>query len=69
MEIIDFKERLQRTQKGSRVVFTPEEKTFLFGTYFNLTGKIAKSSCGSCHNYTYKILLNYINILQNEKRG
>lgn len=64
MELKDFKERLIKRKQGLNVTFTSAERTFLYGTYYKLTGRMADMSCSSCDSYTYKILLNHLN---NEK--
>lgn len=60
MELKKFKKRFEDIQKGSKVEFTKEEKTFIENEYHKKTGHHAPKNCGSC-TYTYKILLNIIN--------
>ena len=62
MELKDFKEKLEQKQKGMNIALTSAQRTFLFGTYYELTGRTANINCSSCDTYTYKILLNYLKI-------
>lgn len=62
MELIDFKDRLERSANGNKVVFSSIEKTYLFGKHYELTGRTVNRNCSSCHPYAYKILLNHINL-------
>ena len=62
MELKDFKEKLEQKQKGMNIALTSAQRTFLFGTYYEITGRTANISCSSCDTFTYKILLNYLKI-------
>ena len=62
MELIDFKEKLEQKQKGMNIALTSAQRTFLYGCYYEITGRTANISCSSCDSYTYKILLNYLKI-------
>lgn len=62
MELIDFKEKLEQKQKGMNIALTSAQRTFLYGCYYEITGRTANINCSSCDTYTYKILLNYLNI-------
>jgi hypothetical protein len=62
MELIDFKEKLEQKQKGMNIALSSAQRTFLYGTYYEITGRTANINCSSCDSYTYKILLNYLKI-------
>jgi len=64
MELIDFKDKLEQKQKGLNIALTSAQRTFLYGCYYEITGRTANINCSSCDNYTYKILLNYLKILE-----
>ena len=50
MELKDFKEKLEQKQKGMNIALTSAQRTFLFGTYYELTGRTANINCSSCDN-------------------
>lgn len=62
MELKDFKERFEKRKEGLNVTFTRTERTYLYGMYFKLTGRPANTNCSACDSFTYKILLNHINL-------
>ena len=62
MELIDFKDKLEQKQKGLNIALTSAQRTFLYGCYYEITGRTANINCSSCDSYTYKILLNYLKI-------
>jgi hypothetical protein len=62
MELIDFKEKLEQKQKGMNIALSSAQRTFLYGSYYEITGRTANINCSSCDSYTYKILLNYLKI-------
>lgn len=62
MELKDFKEKLEQKQKGMNIALTSKQRAFLFGTYYELTGRTANINCSSCDTFTYKILLNYLKL-------
>lgn len=62
MELRDFKEKLEQKQKGMNIALTSAQRTFLYGCYYEITGRTANINCSSCDTYTYKILLNYLKI-------
>ena len=62
MELKDFKEKLEQKKQGLNIALTSAERTFLFGKYYELTGRTANINCSSCDAYTYKILLNHLNM-------
>ena len=64
MELIDFKDKLEQKQKGLNIALTSAQRTFLYGCYYEITGRTANINCSSCDAYTYKILLNYLKILE-----
>lgn len=64
MELIDFKDKLEQKQKGLNIALTSAQRTFLYGCYYEITGRTANINCSSCDSYTYKILLNYLKILE-----
>jgi len=61
MELIDFKEKLEQKQKGMNIALNSKQRAFLYGSYYEITGRTANINCSSCDNYTYKILLNWLN--------
>lgn len=67
MELKDFKKRFIQKREGMNIRFTKEERTFLYGKYYELTGKTANISCSSCDSFTFKILLNHLNIQEANK--
>ena len=60
MELRDFKEKLEQKQKGMNIALSSKERAFLFGTYYELTGRTANLNCSACDTFTYKILLNHL---------
>ena len=62
MELKDFKEKLEQKQKGMNIALSSAQRAFLYGTYYEITGRTANINCSSCDTYTYKILLNYLKI-------
>lgn len=62
MELIDFKDKLEQKKKGMNIALNSKQRAFLFGTYYEITGRTANINCSSCDSYTYKILLNYLKI-------
>ena len=64
MELKDFKEKLEQKQKGMNIALSSAQRTFLYGCYYEITGRTANINCSSCDTYTYKILLNYLKILE-----
>ena len=64
MELKDFKEKLEQKQKGMNIALSSAQRTFLYGCYYEITGRTANINCSSCDSYTYKILLNYLKILE-----
>lgn len=61
MELIDFKEKLEQKKKGMNIALNSKQRAFLYGSYYEITGRTANINCSSCDNYTYKILLNWLN--------
>jgi len=64
MELKDFKEKLEQKQKGMNIALSSSQRAFLYGSYYEITGRTANINCSSCDTYTYKILLNYLKILE-----
>ena len=62
MELKDFKEKLEQKQKGMNIALSSAQRAFLYGSYYEITGRTANINCSSCDSYTYKILLNYLKI-------
>lgn len=62
MELTDFKEKLEQHQQGMNIALTSNERVFLYGCFYEITGRTANINCSSCDTYTYKILLNYLKI-------
>ena len=69
MQLKEFKERLEKVMRGGKIHFTPEEKTFLYANYYNITGKYVNTSCGYCLKTTFGVLLHNINQKENETKG
>lgn len=67
MELKDFKKRFIQKREGMNIRFTEAERIFLYGKYYEFTGRVAGTSCGACDSFTFKILLNHLNIQEANK--